>query len=180
VAITASEAWPNRGVEPAPLTSAEIAGACAVLLACRPELIADAALGITLCTSDMNMWEERAVPSPDIAERWSLEARALIATQGDCAAVRAVETKRPPDIVCEEAGCYFKGTVAPTVTCAGDVATFSTAGAVNRDCARAFAHCDTSSATGCTDRPLSACDPAAKDRCDGDTKLGCDHCGLVS
>jgi hypothetical protein len=36
------------------------------------------------------------------------------------------------------------------------------------------------SPTGCTDRPPVTCQSAAKDRCDGDIKLGCDRCGMVS
>jgi hypothetical protein len=185
VDVTAAEAWPNRPAEPPALTSTEAAGACAVLLACRPELIApkdggapDLADGVGLCLDRPNMWEERAVPSPDIAERWAFEARAIVAVNGDCAAVRAIETKRPSPIACEEDGCYRSLPDPVALTCSGDVATFS--GGQTRDCSHAFARCDASSKTGCTDRPLTACDPKAADRCDGDVKLGCDHCGLVS
>ena len=40
--------------------------------------------------------------------------------------------------------------------------------------------CSETSPTGCTDRPLVRCTAGGKDRCDGDVKLGCDHCGFVS
>ena len=50
----------------------------------------------------------------------------------------------------------------------------------HRDCLRAGMRCDKSSATGCTDRPLTRCKSGGADRCDGDIKLGCDGCGFVS
>lgn len=197
VDVTAVEAWPNRPAEPAALTRAEIAAACAVLVACNPQIAAgldaggpqpdggasgaDQALAVALCTDGANMWEERAVPSPKSNERWSFEARAMIAAHGDCAAIAAIETARPDAIVCEEDGCYWNGAGAPSVSCNGDVATLVTGGSVfTRDCSRAYLRCDASSRTGCAERPQIACDPSGLDRCDGNVKLGCDHCGVVS
>ena len=62
------------------------------------------------------------------------------------------------------------------------VATLSRGGEqFDRDCSRAFADCDESSPTGCTDRLFSACGPrAGADRCDGNVRLGCDGSGQVS
>jgi hypothetical protein len=100
-----------------------------------------------------------------------------------CAQIAATLTSRPQEIDCEEDGCWWSSPTRPrpTVTCNGDVATLVTEGInTTRDCSRAFAHCDPSSATGCTDRAPVGCDPAAVDRCDGDVRIGCDHTGRVS
>src|SRR5262249_46484930 len=81
-------------------------------------------------------------------------------------------------------GCYGS---APRGTSDGGVAALvffhlrgGHLGPDRRHCAFADAECSTKSPTGCTDRPLVACEAPAKDRCDGNVKLGCDHCGLVS
>lgn len=190
VDITAKEAWPDRPIEPAALTEAEIATACASWARCYRDPHGNAVADpdrlelLQLCLGTFGtFWEERAVPSTNKNERWAFEARAVIAAGSDCAAVRAIPTERPSAIVCEEVGCYWKSLTepVPTVTCSGTVATLSTAGATyQRDCARAFATCDPSSPTGCNDRRPVACTSGAKDACDGDIRLGCDGTGRVS
>jgi hypothetical protein len=191
VDITPDESWPKRGTESAPLTPVELARACAVLAACTDvdlsnggtEQSARAFLMNACVKPGQYFWEERAVPTAKKNERWSYEGRILATYGGDCNAVAAAATPRIDSIVCEEAGCWWKsGTVpVPTVTCDGDVATLeSQAGTTTRDCSHAFAKCDPTSPTGCTDRMPTACEHPAADRCDGDIRLGCDGNGRVS
>jgi hypothetical protein len=187
VNVSAAEAWPSRPAEPAPLTSSERLGVCAINSACFAQ-IGDAGVSsdaaqikaIADCLDPkIYSWEERAVPDFDQNERWSFKARSMLA-KGGCAGV-LTGSKRASGIYCEETGCRWKGSTPATVTCEGTVASIAAAdGTVTRDCAGSYATCSTTSGTGCTDRPLVACDRAAKDRCDGDVKLGCDGCGLVS
>jgi hypothetical protein len=69
------------------------------------------------------------------------------------------------------------------VTCDGSIATLKNATrSFSRDCSRALAECDTTSATGCTDRQFTACpaEGSKADRCDGNVRLGCDGAGQVS
>lgn len=187
VDVTAAEAWPNRKAEPAPLTAAEIARACAVVGACIPTTgpaaskDADLATITALCAVP-DAQEERAIPASGSNERWSYTLRRVLAAPS-CDTVNAVVSKRPTAIVCEEDGCWWASTtqLIPKVTCAGTVATMTTGSSTYvRDCAAAYAACDPTSSTGCTDRAPVACDAKGKDRCDGDVKLGCDNTGRVS
>lgn len=191
VGVSVDEAWPNRPAEAAPLDAAELAGACAALAACVPigggadmtdEETRHLYMALCLDASSSYFWEERAVPSSGKNERWTYEAREILAS-GSCAGVLSAQTDRPAPIVCEEAGCWWSSPdlPVPTVTCAGDVATLSTAGKTfTRDCARALSTCSETSPTGCADRAPVACEHPAKDRCDGDVRLGCDGAGRVS
>jgi hypothetical protein len=187
VNVTAAEAWPNRPAEPAPLTAADMLGACAILSTCFSQLgdagissDADQIKGIVSCLDPTtHRFEERAIPEIGQSERWSFKVRNILAKKG-CGGV-LLSSKRPDSVTCEEAGCYWSGSTPATVTCAGTVASFTPAdGAATRDCASSYTTCSTTSGTGCTDRARVACQSAGKDRCDGDIKLGCDHCGLVS
>ncbi len=192
VDITTTEVWPNRQPESAPLSADELARACAALAACvevePPDVgtVEDSRrllLAICIKPEQSYFWEERAVPTIKKNERWSFEARAILAAGGDCQAVLAVSTERAAEITCEEVGCWWasKSLPIPEVTCAGDVATLQTAGrTITRDCSRAFATCANESPTGCTDRAPVACEHPAKDRCDGSVRLGCDGTGRVS
>jgi hypothetical protein len=192
VDITPAEAWPNRQTEPAPLSADELARACVALATCidvdppNQGTIEDTRRllqAICLQPSQSYFWEERAVPTVDKNERWTFEARAILASGGGCPAVLATTTARAEEIHCEEAGCWWSSPdkPVPTVTCAGDVATLETAGTtVTRDCSRAFASCDPDSATGCTDRAPVGCEHPASDRCDESVRLGCDGTGRVS
>lgn len=192
VDITPAEAWPNRAAEPAPLTAEELGAACAALAACiEVEPPDDGTVEDTrrllqaICVkpSQSYFWEERAVPTIEKNERWTFEAREIVATAGGCATALAATTRRAEEIYCEEAGCWWTSPTkpAPAVTCSGDIATLETAGeTITRDCSRAFAACDPQSPTGCTDRAPTACEHPAKDRCDGDVRLGCDGNGRVS
>ncbi len=67
------------------------------------------------------------------------------------------------------------------MTCNGSVATLTSGTyAVTRDCAHALAKCDPASPTGRTDRHPTGCVHPAKDRCDGDVRIGCDGTGRLS
>jgi hypothetical protein len=196
VDVTAAQAWPNRAPETPALTLEEIAQACATFGSCLTGTLDAGTLGITdgattdpevakadlirLCALGLQGSEERAIPNGGYNERFAFEVRAAIAAHGDCAAVAAIHTERPAAIKCQEDGCWWSEAEAPTASCEGEVAVLVSGGSTfRRDCSHALTTCN-GSATGCTDRPLVACDPAAGDRCDGDIKLGCDHCGLVS
>jgi hypothetical protein len=189
VDITPSEAWPKRANETAPLSANELGAACAILATCSqldldPEDDEDQVRAVLqqACLGP-HFWEERAVPTLGKNERWTYEARALIAAGGGCNALQNSFTERAKEIVCEEVGCWWQSTEKPipTVTCAGDIATLVTEGTdITRDCSHALADCDPESATGCSDRAPTGCEHPAKDRCDGDVRLGCDGTGRVS
>lgn len=200
ITVTAAEAWPGRvEVEP-PLSAEEIAGACAMINACK---LADdgSALGddaLAVLTQDCakgvgpaNQKEEREIPQAGLNERFVFEARKVLAAKaGDCASIRAQETARPSEILCQEDGCWWESPVPappavckpiPKVTCAGNVATITSGDwTFTRDCSRALVACNAESSTGCSDRGPIACDKDAKDACDGNVKLGCDSEGRVS
>jgi hypothetical protein len=186
VNVTAAEAWPNRPAEPAPPTAADMLGACAILSACFSQIgdagassDADQIKGIASCLDPKSHpFEERAIPELDQSERWSFKVHNILSKKG-CGGV-LIGSKRPHEVYCEEGGCWWSGAMPPTVTCQGTVATFSGGGAGTRDCAGSYGTCSTTSPSGCTDRARVACESAGKDRCDGDVKLGCDRCELVS
>jgi hypothetical protein len=187
VNVTAAEAWPSRPMEPTPPTAAEILSACAILSSCFSQIgdagvssDADQIKGITSCLDPTtHKFEERAIPEAEQSERWSFKVRNIIAKKG-CGGV-LIGSKRPHEAYCEESGCWWTGSSPATVTCEGTIATYNAPTPVGtRDCAGSYATCSTTSPTGCTDRPRVACQSAGKDRCDGDIKLGCDRCGLVS
>jgi hypothetical protein len=183
VDVTAEQLWPGRQPEPAPLAAAEHGEACAVLAGCIGKTEAERWELLKLCLQPLHgyFWEERAVPTVDKNERWSYEARALLAIKTDCAAVEALSTPAPAGQICEEAGCWWKYVEKPTVSCQGTVATLSWQGtSFARDCSHAFAKCDAASQTGCTDRLPTGCIPGSADRCDGDVRIGCDGTGKVS
>jgi hypothetical protein len=181
VDVTASQAWPARTTEPAPLTAAEVAKACVALGSCLDTKDSPATL-VGLCAMPDGS-EERAVPAGKTNERRSWVLRAAL-EGGSCDALKSLETERAKEIYCEEDGCWWSSSTvpAPTVSCAGDVATMKAQDGrvLTRDCSRAYQKCDATSPTGCTDRHPASCDASAKDRCDGAIKLGCDHAGRVS
>jgi len=181
VDVTASEAWPGRPAEPAPLTDAEVAQACVALGACVDPLDKPAVL-TGLCVGPDGI-EERANPTNFKNERRSFVLRTALAAKSDCTKINAIETERPKEIFCEEDGCWWQSSSLPipAVSCSGDIATLRTGDkSFTRDCSRAYQKCDPTSATGCTDRHTTACDPKATDRCDGDIRLGCSGNGRVS
>ncbi len=191
VDVTADQAWPNRPNEPAPLTPAQLANACAIEGACllgptRGYAYSDDDVNflVQLCTGPSSA-EERVIPESGSNERWSWKHHAALSSGGSCDVVRGLTTPPASGLSCEEDGCWWSGgggvTPVPSVTCSGDVATLKQAGTTTtRDCSHAYTHCDPTSATGCTDRAPVACDPAGSDKCDGDVRLGCDHTGRVS
>ncbi|HKQ69391.1 MAG TPA: hypothetical protein VJT73_08635 [Polyangiaceae bacterium] len=190
VDVSAAEAWPNRPAEPVAPSPPSLLGACAVLAACfvpKPvdggvlDVDALSANAIQSCLAPQSHGnEERAIPEFGQNERWSFKVRDILA-KGGCAGTIA-STKLPEGVVCQEDGCWWNPALAlPTVTCAGDVASLTTPkGTATRDCSHAFAQCNPSSPTGCSDRGPVTCQSAGNDRCDGNIKLGCDRCGLVS
>jgi hypothetical protein len=190
VDVTAAEAWPSRPPEPAPLTPAQLANACAIEGACLLDPSTGApfaddvvAFLVQLCTAPSGA-EERVIPESGSNERWSWKHRAALSSGGSCDVVRGLTTPAI-GIHCEEDGCWWdgagSGVPVPTTTCSGDVATLHYAGrTMTRDCSHTYTRCDPTSATGCTDRAPVACDPAGSDKCDGDSRLGCDHAGRVS
>jgi len=201
VDITLEQAWPDRSLEPTPLSALELAQACVALSACQEVEPPDAGtiegvrrIILSLCAQPAPdspagsgpgtyFWEERAVPLMDENERWTFKAREMIARAGNCTDVLAVATARTKEIHCEEAGCWWTSPSLPipTVTCNGDVATLVTSGrSFDRDCARSFTRCDETSPTGCSDRAPVACASPAEDRCDGAFRIGCDGSGRVS
>lgn len=188
VAHDAGEAFPDRPAGVPAMKPGDIAAACAESAACIPDRAtysaADLSALIDLCVSDVRWSAERAIPLSSFShnvERPEFYVACVLSHTGDCNAVNACRTDRDPAITCQEDGC-----TAPTTTqvsCAGDVATITINGVTTeRDCTRAFAACDASSPTGCTDRHYTACPPGVDtaDRCDGDVRLGCDGAGQVS
>lgn len=197
--ISAVEAWPNRPPKTPRLEPAEVAEACAALAACmdlscspfdglwaRAELQSLCPLG-SLSLFDINA-PERVIPIGSFPqdnraraanESWEFALRTVLAARGNCTQIQQVLTERAPFIECQEDGCY--ATEFWPLTCNGDIATFrTTTTTLTRDCSRSGTHCSEASRTGCTDRQLIHCSCAAQDRCDGDIKLGCDHCGFVT
>ncbi len=188
VANNASEAFPDKPASVPALTAQEIVQACATDMACAMSdakyTQKDRLNGIALCVTNVTWSAERAIPMSDLTfknERAEYYVGCVNQHAGDCAAVAKCSSGRDPDISCQEDGC--RGPAGAQVTCQGTIATI-TAGSkiIKRDCALAFAECDPSSATGCTDRHFTAC-PANgthADHCDGDVRLGCDAAGQVS
>jgi hypothetical protein len=185
VDATPADAWPDRQPEPPPLSFAENTEACAWVATCLTDTPSDVERGqlLAFCIDGLDyFWEERAVPTPGRQERWAFEAREVLAAKGDCAAVNATRHAEQP-LLCEEAGCWWSSDhlPLPVVSCTGDIATLRSLGETfERDCSRAFQHCDPASPTGCTDRRPVACEHPAKDRCDGDVRIGCDGTGRIS
>ncbi|MGZ3452091.1 MAG: hypothetical protein ACXVEF_20955, partial [Polyangiales bacterium] len=125
--------------------------------------------------------EEHGVPLYYLNERlvWLLQVAAD--AKGDCAKIRAARTTHAPGLECGAYGCGRWCGYTSSVSCAGSVATIVTnSGTYQRDCSHAFTTCDPTTSTGCKDRPVIACDPKGKDRCDGAIHLGCDSLGYVS
>jgi hypothetical protein len=197
--ITYVEAWPNRPVKEPALSAEEVAAACAAFGAC-------ADVSGYFNTGGEHVWRvqaqqacirgalspfsvnaaERAIPlsgglgsgaGRPLNESWDYVIRAVLDAQDDCNRIQYLFTERDVTIECQEDGCY--STQPRTTTCEGEIATFQETG-LWRDCSRSGMHCSVDSTTGCTDRELVRCEPNAADRCDGDIKLGCDHCGFVT
>jgi hypothetical protein len=195
VDVTAAEAWPDRPPpEPVP-SPQEVADACAAFEACvdskssqtdppappttndgrSPDEVACANGGIFAFGPFALNAAERVIPLHGLLESWPFFIRAVAALHGDCAAIKQVLTKRNGAFVCQEDGCWASTTAQ--AACNGAVS-LQDGGA--RDCSRSGMLCSETSPTGCTDRPLVRCKTGGADRCDGDIKLGCDHCGFVS
>ncbi len=190
---SAEQAFQQRGTEPEPLSREEWGRACVISGGCTPlaadggdDVAATRSQYTTSCTADPNASEAAVIPMRLLDstfgwvadERWTYFARAIEPLGGDCAAVRAALTEPAPRVLCTEAGCDWNesGNVAPPlVRCDGDVATLLTSdGPVVRNCATAFARCDDTSRTGCTDRRPTSCSRGDFARCDGDIVLGCE------
>ncbi len=194
VDVTVAEAWPHRPPQPTLLPREDLARACVMLAAClyMEDLSAAAwpsdvdsvrASWAATCAGPQGNGEEWGVPAGAMNERLAWLLPVALDARGDCSVIRAARTRRPPPLKCEAHGCEWRGDgePMPSVTCDGTRAVLRTGtGTYVRDCARSFEECDEMSPTGCTDRPLVRCDPAGKDRCDGDVRLGCRMIGFVS
>lgn len=192
VAHNAAEAWPSRPSELPKLTHEEVVQACSAYLACKPPDVED--------PYSLNEW---VTALEGIAE-WSIPiigypvARPVTAgfpltvyserveffvscveSGADCEAIRHCLTPLPGDFGCTDEGCWSERPYK--VTCNGTIATITSgSNSFQRDCARAYATCDPTSPTGCTDRPLSCCPTVGTlTRCDGDISLHCDAFGSV-
>jgi hypothetical protein len=189
VAHDADEAWPKRPANVPIITPEQIASACAELAACDeldPSSGMDRLAVVAFCVSQLTWSAERAIPVSGLL-RWNERAEYYVLCQlehaGDCAAQKSCSSGRDARIYCEEDGCRLLTGLGYDVSCAGSVAQLASgANVTERDCARAYAECDPSSPTGCTDRPFTACPSEGNkaDRCDGDVRLGCDGAGQVS
>lgn len=188
VAHNAAEAFPNKPSGVPALSNSEILQACLAAADCVPsQYTQEQMLGLVqLCVHDAMFSAERAIPMSGFAnnnERAEYFVKCTLDNAGDCAAVDACRSERLPDIGCQEDGCRIPRDTASKVTCNGDIATLTIgATSTDRDCSRAYAKCDPSSPTGCTDRHYTACPEGVTkaDRCDGDVRLGCDGAGQVS
>jgi hypothetical protein len=191
VATNASEAWPTAPENVPGISSSDILRACSIAGSCSSEVSSydtETRTGLVdLCVYDTVFSAERAVPISGFTqanERAEFWTRCVLDNADSCDAVEACKTKRDTAIYCQEDGC--RATEKLAVSCAGDVATLDTGSrSFSRDCARAYAKCDTQSPTGCTDRHYSQCAPEAAgagagDRCDGSVRLGCDGGSQVS
>jgi hypothetical protein len=188
VAHDASEAWPDQPSNVPVLAAEDVVNACAIAGACSPEVmdldVATRAQLVDLCVSDVVFSAERAIPLTGFRqanERPEFWVRCVLDNANQCGLVAQCRTDRASWLQCEEDGCT--SSIEQTVSCAGNVATLTTKeGTATRDCTRAFAVCDPSSATGCSDRQFSRCpeDYSRVDRCDGNIRLGCDGKDQVS
>ncbi len=184
VASNASEAFPDKPASAPVLTAKDIIKACATEVACDmsgpKHTPHDRMAGVLACVEYVTWSAERAIPMSGLVhdnERAEYYVSCLDQHAGDCSSVAACRSGRASDIYCEEDGC--RGPEGASVSCQGTVATIDGA---SRDCALAYATCDPSSPTGCTDRHFTSC-PAGSphvDRCDGNVRLGCDSSGQVS
>lgn len=183
VASNASEAWPDRPDVPK-LGDAQIAEACVAQALCNPG--PDPLLTVQFCIGQLTWSAERAIPISNLQrlnERVEYLVPCVLENKADCSAVAACSTSRDAAIACQEDGCRVLQGQSFDVTCDGTIATLTNdERSFSRDCARALAECDPTSATGCTDRPFTACpaDVGKADRCDGNVRLGCDGAGQVS
>jgi hypothetical protein len=188
VAHNAAEAFPDEPSGVPALSNSEILQACLAAADCVPnQYTQEQMLGLVqLCVHDVTFSAERAIPMSGFAnnnERAEYFVKCTLDNAGNCPSVEACRTERLPDISCQEDGCRIPRDTASKVTCNGDIATLAIgAASTHRDCSRAFAQCDPSSPTGCTDRHYTSCPEGVTkaDRCDGDVRLGCDGAGQVS
>jgi len=177
LAHNVGEAWPDRPTGVAPLTPEDIAGVCVRIASCNASSGEGIPMdGVGYCAFQFEWSAERAIPISNLMlgqERPEFLAD-CVRSAADCAAVAACYTARDEKIYCEEDGCRVRG--SSNASCQGDVASLVIdAEESSRDCSRAFAACDASSPTGCSDRPFTVCpDDAGEDRCEGDVVLGCD------
>ena len=188
VATDAAEAWPAAPTNVPVISAEDVLKACSIAGACSPEVMQDdvstrMAL-VDLCVSDGIFSAERAIPLSGFSnanERVEQWVHCVLDKSNACDLVGDCRTERDSSIGCQEDGCD-----APTgvkVSCNGAVAAIEGNGkSVTRDCALAFAQCDTNSPTGCTDRHYTQCPASGSkaDRCDGNIRLGCDAFNQVS
>lgn len=188
VAHNAGEAFPDKPASVPVLTAEDIVRACALRIGCTtlPPTQSGRLAREAGCIYFVIWSAERAIPISSWPlwywnERAGYFVRCTLRSAGDCRAIGACGTSRLFDMYCEEDGC--DASLGAPFTCDGSVASIQTdGGVVTRDCARAYARCDPSSVTGCTDRHFTACPPGGTkaDHCDGNVRLGCDRLGYVS
>lgn len=192
IAHNASEVWPDKPDVP-PMTPEQMVRACASYSACElgeADSLIYGPVGVDMCLQGLTWSAERAVPISkqifghfgDSNERAEFFVNCTLNAK-NCEEVQACITLREASFTCQEDGCRAQGDYV--VTCEGDVAVMTAAPGIppiRRDCSRAYAACDPSSPTGCTDRQFTACPtpPPQPDRCEGDERLGCDGWQQVS
>ncbi|HVU01986.1 MAG TPA: hypothetical protein VHE30_09550 [Polyangiaceae bacterium] len=187
VDVTAAEAWPDRPPRAIALTKEDIAEACAIYATCAFPKDDESLRTSTATWAEVACTEgatapltlsiaDRGIPDPGKNESFEFLMRGILDGARDCDSIAALFTSNVTGLACQEDGCYTTEKHG-ALACEGDVAVVD---GKRRDCSRSGMRCSVDSPTGCTDRPLTLCESPAKDRCDGDVKLGCDGCGFVS
>jgi len=164
------------------LSEEQLLEACSIAGTCSPEVMSldlETRLALVdMCIGDLVYSAERAIPitgwnnGNERAEYW---VGCVLGHEQQCDVVNTCRTGRDASIYCKEDGCT--GSLSSAVQCNAEVASMhASGGVVVRDCALAYAQCDPTSPTGCTDRPFTQCaaEPPLPDRCDGDIRIGCD------
>lgn len=190
IAANAHEAWPSAPSGLSAITPEALVRTCIKAVSCTDAGSGPASVG--LCAAFLESDAERAIPTSfmkDINERVEFFTSCVENAVG-CDQVAACGTTNEIGYYCEEDGCKAgcsdstcQHPATSNVTCNGQIATVTNEkGTFTRDCARAFADCDATSPTGCTDRRFTACPSGGNrtDHCDGNVRLGCDFAGQVS
>lgn len=180
IAANAAEAWPSHPGDLPRLTIPAIERACDAYLACVPSNLDAPFASRADCSFLVGVAAHVAAPIRDMSltgnATTNYQERAeffvsCVHSASDCAEVSQCLTPDGGD-------GYSK---RHDVTCAGSIATYTDgSNRYERDCSRAYAECDPTSVTGCTDRPRSCCPTGRRaTRCDGSVLLECGDDGAL-